>query len=64
LGITATYLEHEPYRAKAELIEQFLKEIRTLMDNRFVYNTDDENIMFDLLTIQMNEKGIVPYYKC
>jgi radical SAM superfamily enzyme YgiQ (UPF0313 family) len=63
-GITAAYLEHEPYKEKETMIESFVAETRTLMKKRMIYSSDDENVMFDLLTIQMNEQGNFTYYQC
>jgi radical SAM superfamily enzyme YgiQ (UPF0313 family) len=62
-GITAAYLEHEPYKEKEILIEEFVTQIRALMKTRMIYSTDDENVMFDLLTIQINESGNTAYYQ-
>jgi len=63
-GITAAYLEIEPYQAKEQIIERFVLETHSLMKERMVYSTDDENVVFDLLTMEMGEQGNCTYYQC
>jgi len=63
-SMTAEYLEKEPYQEKVRIVEQFVKKIRDIMKTKGVYSTDDENVMFDLLTIQMVESQNITYYKC
>jgi hypothetical protein len=64
-GITAAYLEYEPYREKEQMIESFVVEIHSLMKKRMVYSTDDENVMFDLLTMQhIDDQGKYTYFQC
>jgi radical SAM superfamily enzyme YgiQ (UPF0313 family) len=63
-GITADYLEYEPYQTKEQMIEKLVLDIHSLMKSRMIYSTNDDNVVFDLLTMQINEQGDYTYYQC
>lgn len=60
--VTANYVDLNDYNEKIPLIEKHLEKIKKLARNRFVFSTDDENVMFDLVVSSLKERGYCPYY--
>lgn len=61
-SITAHYIDLCNYSDKVPLIENHLSQVKKLARDRFVFSTDDENVMFDLVVSDLRERGYCTYY--
>ena len=60
--VTALYVDLNDYAFKLPMLEEHLSIIKKLARDRFVFSTDDENVMFDLVVSDLKEQGKHTYY--
>ena len=58
------YADRPDYRDKTERIETFIGEMSGVMDDRNVYSVNDENMSFDLVVLDLLDRGRKPSLKC
>lgn len=58
------YADFPNYGEKTEHIEAFIGEMSEMMADRDIYSVNDENMSFDLVVLDMLDRGKTPVLKC
>ena len=61
-SISAMYIDLYNYSEKVPYLEEHLSQIKKMARDRYVFSTDDENVMFDLVVCDLMERGYITYY--
>lgn len=63
-NVNASYKEFYEYDERKKIVELHATCISDYMKKNKIYATNDENVMLDLVIIDLQEKGNIPFYRC